>query len=71
MTEIYRIGLEVASKNRIGNKVEYYCAKYNTEQLGGVSKLDDISLFSGLSIKLYLWKLLINKKGGFFLQITE
>ena len=58
--------MEVAIKNRIGNKVEFYCAKYNTEQLGGVSKLDDISLFSGLSIRNISLEVIDKQKSKFF-----
>ena len=65
-TEIYRIGLEVASKNRISNKVDFYCAKYNTEMLGGISNLDDISLFSGLSIRNISLEIVDKQKSKFF-----
>ena len=64
-TEIYRIGLEVASKNNIYNKVEFYCSKYNSEQIGGISKLDGTSLFGGLNIRKISMEV-IDKQGAKF-----
>ena len=65
-TEIYRIGLDVANKNHIDSKVEFYCNKYNTEQLGGVSKLDGTSLFSGLSLRNMSLEVVDEQKTKFF-----
>lgn len=50
--QLYRIGIDVARKYSLEDKLSEYCDKYKTEQLGGLASLDNDLLFYGIGLRV-------------------